>query len=126
MKTTNLCNVFRSVSVTFVGNWLRLLKVAVTSSNMYARRHDTAPPNGLTGQNQMLFSTTRANPMEQSPNQLPQTLPILTYTRQREIEILSDVIYIHQPMLPAKCYCFAVANAPVTPNARCHCGACTT
>ena len=51
--------------------------------------------------------------MEQSPNQLPQKLPILKYTRQREIEILSDVIYIeglHQPMLPAKCYCFAVAK----------------
>ena len=48
--------------------------------------------------------------MEQSPNQLPQKLPILIYTRHREIEILSDVIYIHQPMLPAKCYCFAVAK----------------
>ena len=48
--------------------------------------------------------------MEQSPNQLPQKLPILTYTRHMEIEILSDVIYIHQPMLPAKCYCFAVAK----------------
>ena len=30
--------------------------------------------------------------------------------RQREIEILSCVIYIHQPMLPAKCYCFNVAK----------------
>ena len=48
--------------------------------------------------------------MEQSPNQLPQKLPILKYTRHREIEILSDVIYIHQPMLPAKCYCFVVAK----------------
>ena len=48
--------------------------------------------------------------MEQSPNQFPQTLPILKYTRQKEIEIPSDVIYIHQPMLPAKCYCFAVAK----------------
>ncbi len=47
---------------------------------------------------------------EQSPNQLPQMLPILKYTRQREIEILSGVIYIHQPMLPAKCYCFNVAK----------------
>ena len=71
-------------------------------------RHDSAPANGLT--DQMLFSLPHANPMEQSPNQLPQNLPILKYTRQREIEILSDVIYIHQPMLPAKCYCFAVAK----------------
>ena len=72
------------------------------------RRHDSAPLNGLTGQ--MLFSLPHANPMEQSLNQLPQKLPILKYTRQREIEILSDVIYIHQPMLPAKCYCFAIAK----------------
>ena len=48
--------------------------------------------------------------MEQSPNQLPQMLPILKYTRQREVEILSGVIYIHQPMLPVKCYCFTVAK----------------
>ena len=48
--------------------------------------------------------------MEQSPNQLPQKLPILKYTRQREIEILSGVIYLHQPMLPDKCYCFTVAK----------------
>ena len=48
--------------------------------------------------------------MEQSLNQIPQNLPILKYTRQREIEILSDAIYIHQPTLPAKCYCFAVAK----------------
>ena len=48
--------------------------------------------------------------MEQLPNQLPQKLPILKYTGQREIEIPSDVIYIHQPMLPAKCYCFNVAK----------------
>ena len=75
---------------------------------LYARRHDSAPPNGLTGQ--MLFSLPHANPMEQSPNQLPQKLPILKYTRQKEIEILSGVIYIHQPMLPAKCYCFTVAK----------------
>ncbi len=33
MRKTNLSNVFRSVSVTSVGNWLRVLKVAVTSSN---------------------------------------------------------------------------------------------
>ena len=59
---------------------------------------------------QMPFSLPHANPMEQSPNQLPQKLPILKYTRQREIEILSGVIYIHQPMLPAKCYCFTVAK----------------
>ena len=72
------------------------------------RRHDSAPPNGLTGQ--MLFSLPHANPMEQSPNQLPNKLPILKFTCHREIEILSDVIYIHQPMLPAKCYCFAVAK----------------
>ena len=66
------------------------------------------PPNGLTGQ--MLFSLPQANPMEQSPNQLRQKLPILKHTRHREIYILSDVIYIHQPMLPAKCYYFAVAK----------------
>ena len=71
-------------------------------------RADTAPASGLTGQ--MLFSRPHANPMEQSPNQLPQNLPVLKYTHQRETEILSDVIYIHQPMLPAKCYCFAVAK----------------
>ena len=58
----------------------------------------------------MLFSLPHANPMEQSPNQLPQKLPILKYTRQREIKILSGVIYTHQPMLPAKCYCFNVAK----------------
>ena len=52
--------------------------------------------------------------MEQSPNQLPEKLPILKYTRQREIEILSGVIYIHQPMLPAKCYCFNVAKINAT------------
>ena len=79
-----------------------------SAAGLYARRHNSAPPNGLTGQ--MLFSLPHANPMEQSPNQLPQKLPILKYTRHRAIEILSDVIYIHQPMLPAKCYCFAVAK----------------
>ena len=42
--------------------------------------------------------------------QLAQKLPIPKYTHQREIEILSDVIYIHQHMLPAKCYCFAVTE----------------
>ena len=73
-----------------------------------ARSHDSAPANGLTGQ--MLFSLPHANPMEQSPNQLPQKLPILKYTRQREIEILSGVIYIHQPMLLDKCYCFTFAK----------------
>ena len=58
----------------------------------------------------MPFSLPHANPMEQLPNQLPQKLPILKYTGQREIEILSGVIYIHQPMWPAKCYCFTVAK----------------
>ena len=58
----------------------------------------------------MLFSLPRANPMEQSPIKRPQNLPILKYTGQREIEILSGAIYIHQPMLPAKCYCFTVAK----------------
>ena len=76
--------------------------------SLYAGRHDSAPPNGLTGQ--MLISLPHANPMEQSPNKLPQKLQILKYTLQREIEILSHVIYTHQPMLPAKCYCFAVAK----------------
>ena len=58
----------------------------------------------------MPFSLPHANPMEQSPNQLSQKLPILKYTGQREIEILSGFIYIHQPMLPAKCYCLTVAK----------------
>ena len=33
---------------------------------------------------------------------------ILKYTRLREIEVglLSNVIYIHQLMLPSKCFCF--------------------
>ena len=48
--------------------------------------------------------------MEQSPNQLQQKLPILKYTRQWEIRILSGVIYKHLPMLAAKFYCFAVAK----------------
>ena len=64
----------------------------------------------------MPFSLPHANPMEQSPNQLPQKLPVLKYTRQREIEILSGVIYIHQHMLPAKCYCFAVAKTNAAIN----------
>ena len=58
----------------------------------------------------MPFSLPHANPMEQSTNQLPQKLPILKYTRRKDMEILSGVIYIHQPMLPAKCYCFNVAK----------------
>ena len=58
----------------------------------------------------MQFSRPHANPMDQSPNQLPKKLPILKSTRQSEIEILSGIIYIHQPMLPAKCYCFNVAK----------------
>ena len=37
-------------------------------------------------------SRPHANPMEQSPNQLPQKLPMLKYTRQSEIEVLSGVI----------------------------------
>ena len=41
------------------------------------------------------FSLPHANPMEQSPNQLSQKLPILKYTGQREIEILSGVIYTY-------------------------------
>ena len=64
--------------------------------------------NGLSSQLQ--FSLPHVNPMEQLPNQLPQKLPILRYTRQTEIEVLSGVIYIYQPMLPAKCYCFTVAK----------------
>ena len=50
-----------------------------------------------------VVSLPHANPMEQSPNQLPQKLPILKYTRQREIETLSGVIYTHRYMLPARC-----------------------
>ena len=61
----------------------------------YARRHESATANGL-----MPFSLPHANPMGQ----------ILKYTRQREIKTLSGVIYIHHPMLPAKCYCFSVAK----------------
>ena len=53
---------------------------------------------------------SHVNPMEQLPNQLPQKLPILRYTRQTKIEVLSGVIYIYQPMLPAKFYCFTVAK----------------
>ena len=53
----------------------------------------------------MPFSLPHANPMEQSPNQLPQKLPILKYPRQREIEILSGVIYIHQPTLSGNVKC---------------------
>ena len=64
----------------------------MAAAGLYMGRHDSAPPNGLTGQ--MLFSLPHANPMEQSPNQLPQKLPILKYTRHREIEILSGVIYL--------------------------------
>ena len=81
---------------------------APAAAGLYARRHESAPANGLTGQ--MPFSLPHANPMEQSPNQLPQKLPILKHTHQREIEILSGVIYIHQPTFPAKCYCFTVAK----------------
>ena len=85
-----------------------MLSLLQIPAGLYARSHDSAPANGLTGH--MLFSLPLANPMEQSPNQLPQKLPILKYTRYKEIEILSDVIYIHQPMLPAESYCFAVAK----------------
>ena len=73
-----------------------------------ARRPDPAPANGLTGH--MPFSLLRANPMEQSPKQLRQKLPILKYTRQSEIETLSGVIYIHLTMSPATFYCFTVAK----------------
>ena len=52
--------------------------------------YESAPANVLTGH--MLFSLPHANPMEQSPNQLPQKLPILKYTHRREIKILSGVI----------------------------------
>ena len=67
----------------------------------------------------MPVSLPHANPKEQSPNQLPQKLPILKYTRQREIEILSGVIYIHQPMLPAKYYCFTVAKIKAAISLEC-------
>ena len=68
----------------------------------------SGPANGLSSQLQ--FSRPHVNPMEQLPNQLPHQLPILRYTRQTEIEVLSGVIYIYQPMLPGKCYCFTVAK----------------
>ena len=71
----------------------------------------SGPANGLSSlSSQLQFSRPHVNPMEQLPNQLPQKLPIVRYTRQTEIEVLSGVIYIYQPMLPAKCYCFTVAK----------------
>ena len=76
-----------------------------SAAGLYARRHDSAPPNGLTGQ--MLFSLPHANPMEQSPNQLPQKLPMLKYTRHKEIELAYYRVSSTYIMLPAKCYCFA-------------------
>ena len=79
--------------------------------------HYPVPANGLIGQ--MQFSLPHANPTEQSPNQVVQKLPILKYTRQSEIEILSGVIYIHQPMLPAKCYCFNVAKIDAAISLEC-------
>ena len=48
-----------------------------------ARRHDLAAVNGLTGQ--LPFSCPHANPMEQSPKQLPQKLPILKCTRHAKL-----------------------------------------
>ena len=95
--------VYRAHSVT-----ITLLSLLQIRSWFYARRHDSAPVNGLTGQ--MPFSLPHANLMEQAPNKLPQKLPMPKYTRQREIEKRSGVIYMHQPMLPAKFYCFKVAK----------------
>ena len=66
---------------------------------------EAAPANGLTGQ--MQFSLPHANTMEQSPNQLPQKLPMLKYTRLKGNR---NTIGIHQPVLPAKCYCFNIAK----------------
>ena len=86
------------------------LAVTITNSPLGSMRADMIRLRRMVLTGQMPFSLPRANPMEQSPNQLSQKLPILKYTRQREIEILSGVIYIHQPMLPAKCYCFNVAK----------------
>ena len=68
----------------------------------------SGPANDLSSQLQL--SRPHVNPMEQLPNQLTQKLPILRYPRQTEIEVLSGVNNIHQPMLPAKCYCFTVAK----------------
>ena len=65
-------------------------------------------PDGLSSQ--LPFSRPHVNPIEQLPNHLPHKLPVLRYTRQTEIEVLSGVIYIYQRMLPAKCCCFTVAK----------------
>ena len=108
--------IYEGGSIHFPETSLRMFELVLTfgfcqykfAAGLYARRHDSAPANGVT--DQMPFSLPHANPKEQSPKQLPQKLPILKYTRQREIEVLSGVIYIHQPMLPAKCYCFIVAK----------------
>ena len=80
---------------TLYRNSIRSLAITLSSvlqirCKVLARIHDSAPATGLTGQ--MPFSLPHTNPMEQSPNQLPQKLPILKYNRQREIEILSGVI----------------------------------
>ena len=48
--------------------------------------------------------------MAQPAKQLSQNLPILKYTRLKQIELLSDVICIHQPMRPAKYFGFNVAK----------------
>ena len=53
----------------------------------------SGPANGFSSQLQ--FSRPHVDPMEQLPNQLPQKLPIVRYTRQTEIEVLSGVIYIY-------------------------------
>ena len=42
----------------------------------------------------------------QPAKQVSQNLPILKYTRLGEIEVMSNVICIHQLMLPSKCFCF--------------------
>ena len=73
-----------------------------------ARSHDLAEANGSTGKMHSL--RPKANPMEWPLNQLSQKLPILKYTRQGEMEVLSDVICMHQPMLAGKSFCFNIAK----------------
>ena len=57
-----------------------------------ARIHGPAEANDLTGQ--MQFSRPHANPMGQSPNQLPQKLLILKYNRDIECHLHTNFIVL--------------------------------
>ena len=50
--------------------------------------------------------TTPCKSMAQPAKHLSQNLPLLKYTRLSEIEVMLNVICIHQLMLPSKCFCF--------------------